>query len=132
MLGLQLRNQEYRTLHQLQLDVELICNNATTFNQKNSRVHKDAQSLLRGSRKQFLIEKPLLAEAIGVLHPGGVEAAKADEAEEERALRVALPPKKPPAKPTKATKPPKKSTTPGTAGGCCCKAPNLWTEDWQD
>lgn len=105
---LQLKAGEYRTLHQLQLDIELICSNATTFNQKASRVYKNAQSMLKGCRKQLGIERDLLTEAIRVLHPGGPEAAKADEAEELRVARAALPPKKPPAKPSKPPSKPKK------------------------
>ena len=90
--------------------MELICSNAMTFNQKHSRVYKNAQALLKGSRKQLLVEKSLLQEALAVLHPGGPEAARAEELEEERAMRAALPPKKPPMKPSKATKPPVKKT----------------------
>ena len=90
--------------------MELICSNAMTFNQKHSRVYKNAQAMLKGSRKQLLVEKSLLQEALAVLHPGGPDAARADEAEEEKAMRAALPPKKPPMKPSKATKPPVKKT----------------------
>ena len=68
---LQLRAREYRTLHQLQADVELICTNATTFNNKVNKVYKNAQAMLRGCRKHFLSERPLLLEAVAALHPGG-------------------------------------------------------------
>ena len=72
--------------------------------------------MLKGCRKQLLIERGMLAEALHALHPGGIQAALADEAEEEKALKAALPPKKPPAKPSKVVKPPKKTTVTGAPG----------------
>ena len=87
--------------------MELICSNAVSFNQKISKVYKNAQALSKASRKQFQIERSLLLEAIAVLHPGGVEAARKDQAEEEKNLKLAPPPKKP----AKPSKPPKKPPT---------------------
>ena len=34
-------------------DFELICSNAMTYNQKRSRVHKSALSMLRAGKKQL-------------------------------------------------------------------------------
>ncbi len=69
----QLRGKEYRTLHQLWSDVELICNNATTFNHKATKAHKNALGLLKACRKQMAVERGLLLEAMAALHPGGPE-----------------------------------------------------------
>lgn len=107
---MQLRDQEYHTLNQLQADVELICSNAITFNLKPSKVYKNAQALSKASKKQFALERGLLVEAIAALHPGGPEAAMKDEAEEEKQIKACPPPKKP----AKPSKPPKK---PPTASG---------------
>jgi hypothetical protein len=110
---LQLRGGEYRTLQQLQSDVELICANAMTFNHKPSKVYKNAQAMLKACRKHMSMEKGKMLEALAALHPGGPEAAQKDELEEEMAIRAALPPKKPAAKPSK---PPRKSVAPSLAG----------------
>ena len=104
---LQLKHGHYRNLNQLQADVELICSNAVSFNQKISKVYKNAQALSKASKKQFQIERILLLEAIAVLHPGGPEAARRDQAKEEKSLKLAPPPKKP----AKPSKPPKKPPT---------------------
>lgn len=104
---MQLKNGAYHTLNQLQADLELICSNALTFNHKPSKVYKNAQALSKALKKQFQIERSLLSEAIAVLHPGGFEAARKDQAEEEKALKFAAPPKKP----AKPSKPPKKPPT---------------------
>jgi len=69
--SVQLRGREYRTLHQVQADVELICSNAITFNNKANKVYKNAQALLRGCRKQMATERASLLEAVATLHPGG-------------------------------------------------------------
>ena len=87
--------------------MELICSNAVTFNLKPSKVYKNAQALSKAAKKQFQVERGLLVEAIAVLHPEGAEGAKRDEAEEERQLKCAHPPKKP----AKPSKPPKKPPT---------------------
>ena len=76
------------------------------FNQKNSKVYKNAQGLLKGAKRQFSVEKSLLLEAMLVLHPNGPEAALKDEAEAQKLLKMAPPPKKPPPKkPSKPSKP---------------------------
>lgn len=105
--SVQLKHGHYRTLNQLQADLELVCSNALSFNQKISKVYKNAQALSKASKKQFQIERSLLLEAIAVLHPGGLEAARKDQAEEEKSLKFAPPPKKP----AKPSKPPKKPPT---------------------
>ena len=110
---MQLRKREYRTIYQIQSDVELLCHNAMIFNQKISKVYKNAQALLKGAKKQFAIERPLLHEAMLALHPDGPEAAKKDDAEAKKAMRMAPPPKKPPAKPAKPpSKPAQKPAKP--------------------
>lgn len=50
---MQLRGREYRTWRGLVADFELICSNAMTYNQKRSRVHKSALSMLRAGKKQL-------------------------------------------------------------------------------
>ena len=107
-----MRKREYRTLYQIQSDVELICHNAMSFNQKISKVYKNAQALLKGAKKQFAMERPLLHEAILALHPDGPEAALKDEADAKKATRMAPPPKKPPAKPSKPAMKPAKPAKP--------------------
>lgn len=47
----QVNGHEYRTWHGFVEDFELICNNAMIYNQKRSRVHKSALSILRAGKK---------------------------------------------------------------------------------
>ena len=49
----QVREQEYRTWRGYVADFELICSNAMTYNQKRSRVHKSAVTMLRVGKKQL-------------------------------------------------------------------------------
>lgn len=50
---MQLRGREYCTWRGFVADFELICSNAMTYNQKRSRVHKSALSMLRAGKKQL-------------------------------------------------------------------------------
>ena len=47
----QVHGREYRTWRGFVEDFELICNNAMIYNQKRSRVHKSALSVLRAGKK---------------------------------------------------------------------------------
>ena len=47
----QVHGREYRTWRGFVEDFELICNNAMIYNQKRSRVHKTALSVLRAGKK---------------------------------------------------------------------------------
>ena len=46
--------RRYRSWRAFYDDFELICNNAMTYNQKRSRVHHAAVTLLRAGTKLFL------------------------------------------------------------------------------
>ncbi len=61
-------------------DFELICNNAMRYNQKRSRIHKAARTMLRAGMKQLQAAERLGREAIIALHPEGRDAALRDEA----------------------------------------------------
>ena len=78
------------------------------FNLKTSKVYKNAQALLKAAKKQFVVEKELLLEAILVVHPDGAETALIDEAEQMKTLKMAPPPKKAPTKPHKPSRVDKK------------------------
>ncbi|BDA41501.1 probable Bromodomain-containing protein 9 at N-terminal half [Coccomyxa sp. Obi] len=77
-----LRGREYRTWRGLVADFELICSNAMTYNQKRSRVHKSALSMLRAGKKQLQAAELEGRKAVALLHPEGPTAAAADEARE--------------------------------------------------
>lgn len=76
------RQREYRTWHSFVEDFELIANNAMTYNQKRSRVHKAAITMLRAGKKHLQALELQGRKGISLLHPGGPQAAAADEAAE--------------------------------------------------
>ena len=74
------RQREYRTWHSFVEDFELIANNAMTYNQKRSRVHKAAITMLRAGKKHLQVLELQGRKGISLLHPEGPQAAAADEA----------------------------------------------------
>ncbi len=76
------RQREYRTWHGFVEDFELIANNAMTYNQKRSRVHKAAITMLRAGKKHLQTLELQGRKGISLLHPDGPQAAAADEAAE--------------------------------------------------
>ncbi|CAG9462310.1 unnamed protein product [Pedinophyceae sp. YPF-701] len=83
--------QEYRyhTWRSFVADFELICNNAMKYNQKRSRVHKAAHTLIRAGKKTLQGAELEGRKAVTLMHPGGPQQAAADEeklrVEQERA-----------------------------------------------
>ncbi|KAK9843100.1 hypothetical protein WJX74_006951 [Apatococcus lobatus] len=80
------RQREYRTWHGFVEDFELIANNAMTYNQKRSRVHKAAITMLRAGKKHLQALELQGRKGISLLHPRGPQAAAADEAAERTQL----------------------------------------------
>lgn len=76
------RQRAYRTWQGFVEDFELIANNAMTYNQKRSRVHKAAITMLRAGKKHLQNLELQGRKGISLLHPGGPQAAAADEAAE--------------------------------------------------
>ena len=74
----------YQTLRELREDFELICNNALSYNQKRSKVHKAAQTFLRNGRKTLRDMELAVRKELAERHPGGREGAVAAEREELR------------------------------------------------
>lgn len=62
-------------------DFELICTNAMRYNQKRSRIHKAARTILRAGMKQLQGAEAQGRAAVMALHPDGVDAALKDEAD---------------------------------------------------
>lgn len=77
-----LLSREYRTWRSFVEDFELICSNASTYNRKNSKIHKAAATLLRAGRKLLQSSELEGRKAVQLLHPDGPRAAaREDEAE---------------------------------------------------
>ena len=150
---MQVAQQQYKTWVAFVDDFKLMCNNAMVYNQKRSRVHKTAVTMLRAGIKQLqqmelegckaincplpLPDGPQLATALqhpsAMLDPTTPQQA-ADNEDKALAAQTLPPPKavmKPPAKvpPKKVTKasPPKKIRVPQkpSAGGMPSYAPGF-------
>ena len=126
--GVQVVAREYKSFMEFVDDFKLMCNNAMVYNQKRSRVHKTAVTMLRAGIKQLqhievdackelgcpvpaapALQQPAVpaAAAADLSQPLLSDSARADQALPGVALSPAKPskppPKAPPAKP-----PPKK------------------------
>lgn len=72
------RGKQYVSWQELVRDFELICTNAMKYNQKRSRVYKQALVILRAGKK-LLIEVELEGRrAVSLLHPGPPSVAGRD------------------------------------------------------
>mmetsp|Transcript_38304 Transcript_38304/g.108306 ORF Transcript_38304/g.108306 Transcript_38304/m.108306 type:complete len:267 (-) Transcript_38304:103-903(-) len=86
-----LAGREYRTWRSFCEDFELICNNATTYNQKRSRIFRAATTMLKAGRKLLQAGELEGRKAITLLHPDGpLAAAQEDEAEVAAAVSASV------------------------------------------
>lgn len=69
------QNKQYVNWTELVRDFDLICSNAMRYNQKRSRVHKQALVMLRAGKKQLAEMELEGRRAIAVLHPSSIGAA---------------------------------------------------------
>eukprot|EP00873_Tetraselmis_striata_P020916 jgi/Tetstr1/441180/TSEL_029438.t1 len=84
-----LGRREYRTWRSFVEDFELICSNATTYNQRRSKIHKAAATMLRAGKKLLQSAELEGRKAVALLHPDGPVAAALEEEREATALGTA-------------------------------------------
>jgi hypothetical protein len=85
-----LADREYRTWRAFVEDFELICNNATTYNQRRSKIHKAAAQMLRSGKKLLQTSELEGRKAVALLHPDGPHAAALEEEREATAAGSAM------------------------------------------
>lgn len=95
MMHQKLDAREYRTWRSFIDDFVLICNNALTYNQKRSRVHRAALQLMRQGKKLLSDHELVARRALTMVHPDGPAQATLEEQQDLLTNGLALVPSSP-------------------------------------